>query len=73
MRSRAEVVEGLGPQPAGDVAHVLETRACLFAGLGELGLHLPVDESRQPVDLQHDRGQALPDLVVQLTGNAPAL
>ena len=70
---QAEVVEHLGAQLAGDAAHVVEAAAHGLAGRGELrrvGLAGPL---RRVLELEHDAGEDLADLVVQLARDPLAL
>ena len=68
-----EVFECLGAQPSHDPADVLGAAARGLPQLVELVAQLLGDLRRQPFDLQHDAGQGLADLVVELAGDAPAL
>ncbi len=68
-----ERVEHLGPEPASEPAHALERFLGRGLGGGELVTQLWRGGAREAVDLQHQRGQPLADLVVQLGGDAPPL
>ena len=67
-----EVVERLRAQPAGDVAHLLEAVADRLARLGDLR-PAGAAGARGGVELEQDGRQQLPDLVVELAGDAPPL
>jgi hypothetical protein len=67
---QTELHERVGPQVAGDPAHVLERAPGALARLLEVGL---VGSPDRLIDLQQDAGQRLAELVVQLAGQPAPL
>ena len=72
-RAQPEVVERLRPQPAHEVAHLLDAGARGRLERAQLGLQLLGRAALERLELQHDAGQRLPDLVVQLARHPPPL
>ena len=70
---QAEVVEHLGAQLAGDAAHVVEAVAHGLAGRDELGGVVLAGARGRVLELEHDAGEDLADLVVQLARDPLAL
>ena len=68
----SQVLEGFGPQPAGDPTDVLGSLAGGLAQLVELFAQVFRDHRGQALDLQHHAGERLADLVVQLAGDPAA-
>ena len=68
-----EILERFGAQPACDPAHLLGAMASGLAKLVELVSELVRDLAGQSFDLEHDAGERLADLVVQLARDPLAL
>jgi hypothetical protein len=68
-----EVLKRLRSQPTGDPANVLGASAGRFAQLFQLLPEVVGDRCRQALDLKHDSGEGLADLVVQLARNPASL
>ena len=71
--AQAELVERLGTQTTGDVAHLLRALARRLAHLGDGVLQLGRRGTAEAVELQDDPGQRLPELVVQLASEPATL
>ena len=73
-RHEPEVVERLRSQLDRELANVVQRRHDVLAQLGHRRVQLvPVDHLVEHLQPQHDRGQRLARLVVQLPGEPPAL
>ena len=71
--AQAELVERLRTQAARDVAHLLRTLPRRLLHLGDGRLQLGRRRTGEAVELEHDPGQRLPELVVQLAREPPPL
>jgi hypothetical protein len=70
---KAEIVERLRPQLARDAAHLVEAVADRVGDAGQLLLRELWIAVGRSFGQQHDRGESLPDLVVQLAGDSRPL
>ena len=68
-----ELVEGFGAQTLGDHSHVLRAPARRLAKLLEIAAQLRGRPARERLAAQHQAGEDLPDLVMQLARDPPAL
>jgi nucleotide-binding universal stress UspA family protein len=68
-----ELVERLRPQPSRDAADVLGAAPCLLAQLLEIDAERRRATAGNGLAAQHEPGERLPDLIVQLAGDPPAL
>ena len=71
-RAQPELVQRLRPQPAGDLAHVLHAAPRRLLRLADAGVQLRRRPALERLELEHDAGQRLADLVVQLAGEPAA-